>query len=132
MAGNFFGGQFFGGGFFGQISQVVVVVGAGGDRPTWEEYVKARNDLKLLDLELKGEEKKLASVDRKIVKAQQQVKKAEKPEGILANLWRLEQHREALQAKVEVLEKRIEPFECLVQIFQDQEIDDDDEEILLH
>ena len=135
MAGNFFGGPFFGGGFFGANAgpTITVIYGAGGDTPTWKDHVKAVADRRTAQYALRAEEKKLATVKRKIVKAVQQVKKAEKPDGILANLWRLEERKAVIEEKVQILEAKIAPLDWFIESFRNsEEIDDDDEEILFH
>lgn len=99
------------------VRTVLVTEDVGGG---WEDYVKEKNDQKLRR-ELRTQERQLKKVEKKIANVEKKL--AKHPEGILANLHRLEARREEIKTRIR--EIRIE-FDFPV--FDD---DEDDIEALL-
>lgn len=100
-----------------------ILLGAGGEFESWQDYVAAEFRKKHLQFELVKQEKKLKTVEKRI----RSVEKSEKTEGILANLLRLEFKKQEIERKIEALEVEMIPLE----MFLEAEIDDDDEEVML-
>lgn len=133
--GNFFGGQFFGGGFFGTVSS-----GGGGipqgflgkDVPSWRESIQASHEARELERKLAQAKKEIKAVDTKIRREEKRAVKAgpaPRPQGILANLHRLEVKREAIQLKIQGYEAQLLDLEPLITASKrSQELDDDDDE----
>ena len=125
-----FNADIFGDIFNGGEEYVGQVIFVSGDSETWQDYLKAISDRRTLQYALQEQKKELAAVQRKIVTANSKVKKAEHPEGILANLFRLEQKKDELVVKVRALKVKVEPLDWLIESFKQSEIDDDDEEMM--
>ena len=102
-----------------------IQVGDGG--PSWQDFVTAEFRKNHVLKELKQEEKKLETLEKRIVQAKNKLKKSEHPDGILANLFKLEMKRDEVENKIEALRVEMIPLERFI----DAEIDEDDEEMLL-
>lgn len=105
---------------------VTTVTVGGGDIPTWQDHVKALNDQKFLELRLNDQKKELKRVQKKIKVAEQRYK-SEKSEGILENLWKLEQKKEEIEHKIQAMEVDLKPLILAIEKF---EIEEDDQEFM--
>lgn len=135
MAGLFFGGKFFGGGFFGNLPSAGGIPHGflGKDVPSWKESLKAVHEQRELERKLAQAKKEVRQVDNKIRQAEKKVTQAPtikaRPQGILANLHRLEVRRDALQVKIQDYEQQLLDLEPLITASRrSKEIDDDDED----
>lgn len=131
-AGNFFGGKFFGGGFFGQI----VLVSGGGEVLSWQEEIKARARKLDLEREMKSAVKTAKQIVHKIAVETKKLAKVQESggsvDGILANLWKLEERKTDLQQRVKVVKRELVDIQTLLIASQKQkEYDEDEEEIEL-
>lgn len=106
---------------------VVTQVVGGGDLPTWQDFVNAEFRRKHLSHLLDVEEKKLERVEKKLKVVKKKLKKAERTEGVLANLQALEFKRDEIENKIHALRVEMVPLE----LFLEAEINEDDEEVML-
>lgn len=98
---------------------------------SWQDHVKAKSDLRNARFEIKEQKKELAKVERKIVAARIKVKNLEKPEGILANLWKLEERKTRIKERIYEAKQEFMQLSKLIESLEaHEEIDEDDEEIL--
>ena len=111
----------------GEVVTPPVVTIAVGDGSSWQDFVTAEFRKNHVLKELKQEEKKLETLDKRIVQAKKKLKKSEHPDGILANLFKLEMKRDDVENKIEALRVEMIPLERFI----DAEIDEDDEEVML-
>ena len=112
---------------------ITVICGGDGDLPSWKDYVKAVSDRHTAQYVIKEQKKELAKVERKIVASRVKVKKTEKPEGILANLWKLEERKTEIKERIYEAKQEFMQLDKFIESFiASEEIDDDDEEILFH
>ena len=96
-----------------------------GDGQSWQDYVTAENKKNLLQKAVAKEEKKLERIEKQIAREMKKVKASEHPEGILANIFKLEMGRDELENKIEAMRIEMIPIEAFLQA----EIDEDDEDI---
>jgi hypothetical protein len=96
---------------------VIVQPGVGGD---WRDFVTERSQ-RHLKLEIRTKERQLKKVAKKLTNAERQL--VFKPEGILANLHRLETKRTVLIAEIQQLKIKLD--------FPDFDDEDDIEALLL-
>jgi hypothetical protein len=112
--------------------QVVVTqrlaVGAGGEL-SWEDHVKTIHEMRMLEGQVRRQRKELQKVVKQIKSVEKKFK-AEKTEGILANLHRLEQKKDELENKIEALEVDLEPLTMAIEKFEMREIEEDDQEFM--
>jgi hypothetical protein len=102
---------------------VIVRQVAGGGEP-WQDFVKSRYSKR--HQRLLSEEKQLVIKKSSLEKKIQKARKKQLPlEGILANIWKIEQKLEAKRGEIALLE-----IDFLPPIFDEDE--DDDEFILLN
>jgi hypothetical protein len=121
MATSYFGGAFFGGEFFSESAPVIVRQAPGGGEP-WQDFVKSRYSKR--HQRLLSEEKQLVIKKHSLEKKIQKARKKQLPlEGILANIWKIEQKLEAKRGEIALLEIDFRP-----PIFDE---DEDDEEFIL-
>ena len=103
----------------------VVQVGGGGFE-SWQDYVKALHEKRQLAVQLKKKKAELKKVEKKIAVAKKNP--PEHPQGILANLFRLELKREELRTEIHAKESELLSLQWLIEAV---EIDEDDEEVML-
>lgn len=99
-------------------------------RERFEEYrIKRR-----LERELEEQLKALREVERKKEKVQQKAVQEDPPQGILANLHKLEVREQKIEARIETLQLKIDGLEAALQTLVAREIldsDDDDFEVMI-
>ena len=110
----------------GEAQVRVINVGAGVDAPSWQEAVQRKFDE--LHSKLEAEVKQEKKIARQIVAAKKKAAKAEKPEGILANLHLLEHKRREIRQEIKELKLQIE----WVNIEKALETEEEEELLLLH
>ena len=98
-----------------------------GDGQSWQDYVTAENKKNLLQKAVAKEEKKLERVEKQLAREIKKVKTSGHPDGILANIFKLEMKRDELENKIQAVKLEMIPIEA----FLEAEIAADDEEVLL-
>lgn len=105
-----------------------IAAGGGGwvgdDVRSWREEVQARHDKLMLEQDLKRYGDSLRSVEKKIDRENVRIANAEKAapsrskqrtvDGILANIWKLEQERDAIQHKVVQINSQLDGVNLLL------------------
>lgn len=118
---------------------VRVNLGGGGRVLSWEEAVLEEHKKRLLEERIRKYGSELKQVQKKIKKVEVAAQKAgrsepKKVDGILANLWKLEERKEELKNQVVQLKQEVVDIQTLLiaaQKQKDYEEDEEDIEMLL-
>lgn len=112
------------------VQTVFVNVGGAGEPLSWEEAVLEVHKKRMLEERIRKYGKELKRVQKKIKVAAKKVKQAPvHPEGILANLWKLEERKEEIKLEVKQLREEVLNIETLLIAAQKlKEYEEEDEE----
>lgn len=119
------------------VAPVIVNLSGGGKVLSWEEALLEAVKKRELERGLQNKAVELKQVVKKIQKTKAKVKKAkpQQVDGILANLWKLEERKEELKLQVQTFQQRIEDIEILLlaanKAKQEEEEDEQEIELLL-
>jgi septal ring factor EnvC (AmiA/AmiB activator) len=107
------------------------VSGGGGDEfISWKDQLWAIHLRRTAQYELKKEVTTLKKVEQQIKEVEKQVAK-KRTEGILANLFRLEQRHDEVSHRVMIAERKLEGLEIAIAAISKREIEEDDEDAFL-